>query len=89
MTVPSVFPVAVKFCEMEFPVPDVAPVAPDCAAVHEKVVPVKLPDKDIAVALPEQMIWLVGVAVKIGLGFTETTIFTELPVHPFAVGVTV
>lgn len=89
MVVPAVFPVAVKFCAMDGPVPDVAPVEPVCAAVHEKEVPGKLLVSAMAIAFPEQMLWLVGVAVTTGFGFTEMTIFMGFPEHPFAVGIAV
>lgn len=89
MTVPVEVPVAVKFCAMEVPVPEVAPVAPDCAAIQEKEVPVTLLDNAIAVASPEQMVWLEGVAVTNGFGFTEMITFTGFPEQPFTAGVMV
>lgn len=89
VTVPAEIPVAVRFCEMAAPEPDVAPVEPDCAAVHENVVPGKLLVKVMAVELPEQIVWLTVVAITAGLGFTVMTIFTEFPAHPLVVGVTV
>ena len=89
VTIPAEVPVAVKFCTMKAPLPDVAPVTPDCEAIHVNVVPARLADKVMALASPEQMVWLVGVAVTIGLGFTVMTMFTGSPVHPSVVGVTV
>lgn len=89
MTVPAEVLVAVKFCVMEVPVPEVAPIAPDCTAIHEKDVPVTLLDSTIAVPSPEQRVWLEGVAITTGVGFTETTTFTGFPEQPFNTGVMV
>lgn len=75
---------------MEAPVPNVAPVAPDCIAVHEKVVPGKLLEIDMALALPEQILSLVGVAVTVGLGLTVIVKVWSVPAHedPVPIGVT-
>ena len=56
MTVPTEVPVADKFCAMEAPVPDNAPVAPDWTVIHEKEAPVTLLDKAIEAASPEQIV---------------------------------
>ena len=88
-TVPGVVPVAVSVCAMDVPEPAVAPLAPDWLTVQLKVVPVTVPLKAIDVALPEQIVWVVGVAVTVGIGFTVTVTVIGVPEQPFAVGVIV
>jgi len=41
------------------------------------------------IAVPEQMVWLDGVAIAFGVGFTNTVAVAGVPIHPFAVGVMV
>jgi hypothetical protein len=44
---------------------------------------------EIPVVPPEQNVWEEGVAVATGTGFTVIVTRIGVPVHPFAVGVTV
>ena len=69
-TVPAVVPVAVSVCAIDVPEPAVAPLAPVCVTVQLKVVPEILLVSAMDVALPEQMVWVDGVAVATGTGFT-------------------
>jgi hypothetical protein len=49
-----------------------------------------LPDNTIVViALPEQIVWLAGVATALGVGFTNTVAVIGAPGQPLAVGVIV
>ena len=58
--------------------------------VHAYVVPVTLLVNTIVViAVPEQMVWLDGVAIAFGVGFTNTVAVVGVPIHPFDVGVMV
>ena len=66
-----------------------APVTPDCTAVHIKVVPATELLSDTEEAVAEHIVWLAGVAVATGVGFTVTTTVMGVPAHPLAVGVTV
>jgi len=74
---------------MFVPVDAVAPVIPDCVTVHEYVVPETPPVKAILVAFPEQKDCELGVAVTLGVGFTETVTIIGVPLQLFAVGVIV
>ena len=40
-------------------------------------------------AFPEQIVWLDGVTVAVGVGFTKTVAFIGVPGQPFAIGVMV
>ena len=86
---PAVVPVAVKVCAMVDPADAVAPVTPVCATVQVNVVPVTLLVSSIEDAVAEQIVCEAGVAVAIGVGFTVMSTTLGVPLHPFAVGVTV
>ena len=82
--VPALFAVYVKI----FPIP-LVPKPTLVDEVHEKLVPVTGPLKLIAVpAAPLQCILLV-MLVTVADGLTVTVKVVGVPVHPFAVGVTV
>lgn len=66
-----------------------APLTPDCATVHAKVVPPVPLVKAIEVVPPEQILCEVGVAVTEGAGFTVTVAVIGEPAQPPAVGVIV
>ena len=52
--------------------------------------PFTLPLNTIGVMLvPEQIVWLKGVAVAFGVGFTNTVAMIGVPVQPLALGVMV
>ena len=52
--------------------------------------PLTLPLNTIGVMpVPEQIVWLVGVAVASGVGFTSTVAVIGAPVQPLALGVMV
>ena len=53
------------------------------------MVPATLLDKVMKVILPEQIVCADGVAVTIGVGFTEMVIEAGVPGQPAAVGLTV
>jgi hypothetical protein len=58
--------------------------------VQLKVAPVVALDKAIVViGLPEHMVWLAGVRVTTGEGFTNTVVVIAVPLQEFAVGVIV
>lgn len=86
-TVPAVLPVADNVCAMEEPLPAEAPDAPLCVTVQENVVPATLLLNVTDVAVPEQIVWVAGVAVTTGIGFTVMVTVTGVPVHPLADGV--
>lgn len=88
-TVPADVPVAVSVWAMDDPEPAVAPLAPDWLTVQLKTVPLTVPLSAMDVALPEQMVCDVGVAVTFGVGLTVTVTVTGVPEQPFAVGVIV
>jgi hypothetical protein len=60
--------VAVKVWAIVLPLPADAPETPDCATVHEYVVPVTVPVNEILVVFPEQMVGELLVAVISGIG---------------------
>ena len=74
---------------MFVPVEAVAPVIPDWFTVHEYVVPATPPVKAMLVTLPEHKDCELGVAVTLGVGFTETVTTIGVPLQLFAVGVIV
>jgi len=43
----------------------------------------------VVIATPEHFVWLDGVAVTFGVGFTNTVAVIAAPAQPFAVGVIV
>ena len=54
------------------------------------MVPFTLPFNTIGVTLvPEQIVWLIGVAVASGVGLTNTVAVIGVPVQPLALGVMV
>ena len=67
---------------MFVPVDAVAPVIPDWVTVHEYVVPETPPVKAMLVAFPEHKDCELGVAVTLGVGFTETDIVPYGPTQP-------
>lgn len=88
VTVPADVPVAFSTCAIDGPLPDVPPVAPDCAgAAQLNAVPLTVPDKAIPVVLPEQMDCAGGVAETFGTGFTFTVTLIGVPGQPPAIGV--
>jgi len=74
---------------MDVPEPAVAPVAPDWLTVQLYVVPLTEPLSAMDVALPEQIVCVVGVATTFGIGFTVTVTVIGVPGQPPTVGVTV
>ena len=86
---PAVVPVAVRVWAMVDPEDALAPDTPDCTTVHAKVVPDTLLLKATEEAVAEHIVWLGGVAVATGVGFTVTITVMGAPEHPLAVGVTV
>ena len=58
--------------------------------VHAYVVPVTPLVNTIGVInVAEQIVWLDGVAIAFGVGFTNTVAVAGVPIHPFDVGVMV
>ena len=51
--------------------------------------PVTVPLSAMDVVLPEQIVWVLGVAVTFGTGFTVTVTVIGVPGHPPAEGVMV
>lgn len=84
-------PVVVSVCAMLVPEPAEAPLTPACVTVHENVVPATLLLNAIELALPEQMLCELGVAVADGTGFTVTEMVCAVPgqLPILEVGVTV
>jgi hypothetical protein len=76
--------VAVSIWEMLEPDPSEAPETSDSTTVQSKVVPVTLLVNEIAVEVPEQIVWAEGVIVATGIGFTDITTGKAVPEHPFA-----
>jgi hypothetical protein len=74
------------------PLPEAAmPVAATVLSrVQLNTVPLTAPLNVMAViALPEQMVWEVGTAVTVGVGFTSTVAVVDEPAQPLAVVVMV
>lgn len=82
-------PVAVSVCVIALPELLEAPLTPDCATVHEKVVLPMLLVRAIEVAPPEQSVCEEGVAVTVGIGFTVTVAVMGAPAQPPTEGVIV
>ena len=74
---------------MVVPEDALAPDTPDWTTVHANVVPATGLLSDTEEAVAEHIVWLAGVAVANGVGFTVTTTVMGVPAHPLAVGVTV
>jgi hypothetical protein len=74
--------VAVSVWIMELPDPAIAPDTSVGVAIHEKVVPASLPERDIEVADDEHIDCDAGVTVTTGIGFTVITPFLEATPHP-------
>ena len=74
---------------MVAPEPAEAPVTLVCVTVHAKVVAPTLLVNAIDVALFEQILCELGVAVADGTGFTVTVAVIAAPAQPPAVGVIV
>ena len=89
MAVPEVVPVAVSVWAMVVPEEALAPVTPDCTAVHINVVPATGLLSATEVAVPLHIVCDAGVAVATGVGLTVITTVMGVPEHPLAVGVTV
>ena len=81
-------PVVVSVWVMEEPLAALAPLVPLWVTVQEKVVPAVPEESAIELAFPEQMVWVLGVAVIEGDGLTVTVMERGVPVQPFAEGVT-
>jgi len=79
--------VAVSVWAMVEPEAAVAPETPDCTTVQAKVVPANVLVRTMEGAVPEQIVWVPGVAVATGVGFTVTITDSGVPAHPLAVGV--
>lgn len=88
-TVPGVVPVAESVCAIVVPLPGPAPEAPLCVAVQENVVPLTLLVRAMDVEVPEQIVWLAGVVVISGIGFTVMVTVIGVPLQPLADGVIV
>ena len=86
---PALAPVADKVCAIVEPELAEAPLTPVCVTVHAKVAPPVLLVNAIELALPEQIVCDVGVAVTLGAGFTVTVAVIAEPAQPPAVGVIV
>ena len=90
VTVPADAPVADNVWAIEAPLPADPPLAPVIVgAVQAKVVPATLLLRAILVALPEQIVWLAGVAVATGRGLTVIVTVIGVPLQPPATGVIV
>lgn len=74
---------------MEEPEPATAPLAPDWLTVQLNTVLATVPVNAMDVAVPEQMVCDVGVAVTFGVGFTVMVTVIGVPEQPPAVGVIV
>jgi len=77
--VPATLAVAVKVWAMDAPLPLDAPVTPLSLTVQLNVVPEISELKAIDVVCPLHIVWLDGVAIAEGLGFTVTTTVIEDP----------
>ena len=89
MAVPALAVVAVNVCAMVAPELALAPVTLVCVTVHAKVAPPVLLVNAIDVALLEQILCEVGVAVADGAGLTVTVAVIAAPAHPPTFGVMV
>jgi hypothetical protein len=89
VAVPALDVVAVNVCAIVEPDAEEAPVTLDCVTVHEYVVPATLLVRAIEVALFEQMLCELGVAVADGVGLTVTVAVIAEPAQELAVGVMV
>ena len=65
-------PVAVKTCEITFPVPAASPKTSVEVEVQLKVVPKIALDNEIPVDCKEQIVSVIGVAVPTGIGIIAT-----------------
>lgn len=83
VTVPAEEPLAFNVCTMLLVLPALPPVAPLMVGVTQlNVVPGKLPESEILVVLPEQIVCAAGDAVPVGTGFTVTGIVSVFPAQP-------
>ena len=89
VVVPTATPVALNVCAIVDPVPAVAPLDPDSVTVHANVAPAGVELNAIPVDVPEQIVWLLGVATTTGVGFTVITTSIGVPTQVPKVGVTV
>ena len=92
VTVTGAVVVFVRVAVLIFPVPLAAiPVtATVLFLVQLKVVPANPPLNPMgAMAVPEQMVWVEGVATALGIGLTSTVAVIGVPAQPLAVGVMV
>jgi hypothetical protein len=71
------------------PDPNNAPVTPDALAVHAKVVPGTLADKEKEVVPPEQNTCVNGVAIATGIRLTVTVSIIGAPAQEPVVGIIV
>jgi hypothetical protein len=89
-TVPAEAPVKFNRCEIEFPVPLLAPLTPVCVTVQSKVVADKLLVRFIELAEPVHKVCDAGDAVAVGSGFTVIVTNTgDADAQPLADGVIV
>ena len=89
VVVPTAAPDALNVCAIVDPVPAVAPLEPDSVTVHANVAPAGVELNAIPVDVPEQIVWLLGVATTTGVGFTVITTSIGVPTQVPKVGVTV
>jgi hypothetical protein len=87
--VPLLAVVAFKVCAIVVPELFEAPLTLVCETIHAKVAPPVLLLNAIEVAVPEQMLCELGVAVAVGAGLTVTVTVTAEPAQVPALGVIV
>ena len=79
----------VSVCDMVVPFPFVAPetlFSGESDTLQLNVVPITCPDNEMDVVFSEQMVWLVGEAFTVGVGFTVIITVIASPVQPLATG---
>jgi hypothetical protein len=81
-------PVAVKTCEITFPVPAASPETSVAVEVQLKVVPKIALDNEIPVDCSEQIVSLFGVAIAVGI-WVITTCIVAVVAHSPGFGVNV
>jgi hypothetical protein len=74
--------VVVNVCMIEEPLPLDAPVTPFSSTIQLNVVPLTFELREMAVALPLQIVWLVGTAVTFGVKLTVTVTIMSDPMQP-------
>ena len=79
----------IKICEIEEPLPEDAPLTPLSMTDQVNVVPATSELRAMEVLSPLQIVWLEGVAMALGIGFTVTITVMGDPMQPFSEGVMV